>query len=455
MLLTIKSTRYPATDLGYLLHKHPAKVQSVALSAGTAHIYYPEATENACTAALLLDIDPVGLVRSKGSNSFSLDQYVNDRPYVSASFMSLAIAQAYSSAMNGRCKDKPELVDVPLPLEVQLTSLPVKGGEALLRQLFEPLGYEVTAKTALLDETFPEWGVSRYFNVTLRNTICLKYLLRQLYVLIPVCDNNKHYFVDNHEMEKLLEKGTGWLEEHPLKELITRRYLKNIGPLTNEALERLLKEEKAVEPEAASIDKKRLHDIRLEAVRDLLLTTDASTVIDLGCGEGKLLRLLKEYKSFQKLTGMDVSFMSLQLASKKLKLDQLNSTAKERITLLHGSLTYMDQRLKGYDAAVLVEVIEHLDEPRLVDLERTVFQFARPQHVIITTVNAEYNANYGNLQYGNFRHSDHRFEWTRAEFETWGNRVAEQFRYSVSYQPIGEVDENLGGPSQLAIFKRN
>ncbi|GEP92064.1 3' terminal RNA ribose 2'-O-methyltransferase Hen1 [Chitinophaga terrae (ex Kim and Jung 2007)] len=271
MLFTIKTERYPATDLGYLLHKHPAKIQSVAITAGTAHIYYPEANEHACKAALLLDIDPVALVRRNDANGFSLDQYVNDRPYVSASFMSAAIAQAYSSAMNGRCKDKPEIVDEPLPFEAMLTALPVKGGETLLRRLFEPLGYEMTIASAPLNPAFPEWGVSRYFNVALRNTITLKKLLRQLYILLPVCDNDKHYFVGEHELEKLMEKGEGWLEQHPEKELIVRRYLKHIGPLANQALERMMKEDmEEEEAEAAPKELKRLHDLRLETVRDIL-----------------------------------------------------------------------------------------------------------------------------------------------------------------------------------------
>jgi 3' terminal RNA ribose 2'-O-methyltransferase Hen1 len=453
MLLTITTSHYPATDLGYLLHKHPAKVQAVPILNGNAHIFYPQANENVCTAALLLDIDPVALVRSKEAGRFSLDQYVNDRPYISASFMSVAIAQAYSTAMNGRCKDKPELVDTALPLEVKLTSLPVRGGEVVLRNLFEPLGYSLEVTCAPLNPLFPEWGMSRYFNVTFRHTICLKQLLRHLYILIPVCDNDKHYFVDDHEKEKLLEKGEGWLEQHPEKELITRRYLKNIKELTDEVLERLMKEE--VEAEAVSKEVKRLHEVRLEAVRDLLLSLDISSVLDLGCGEGKLLRLLKQHLKFNKLTGMDVSYLSLQIAAKKLKLDQINGNSAERLKLLHGSLTYTDQRMKGYDAATLVEVIEHLDVHRLQDLERAIFQAARPSYVIVTTVNAEYNIKYEKLQKGSFRHSDHRFEWTRVEFEAWGNRIAEQFKYIVTYQPLGETDEQVGSPSQLAFFKSN
>ncbi|PSL43444.1 3' terminal RNA ribose 2'-O-methyltransferase Hen1 [Chitinophaga niastensis] len=458
MLLTITTTRYPATDLGYLLHKHPAKVQTVALTAGSVHVFYPEATDDKCTAALLLDLDPVGLVRrsTPGSSGFALEQYVNDRPYVASSFMSNAIAQAYATAMNGRCKDKPHLVDEAIPFEIGLSVLPVKGGEPILRQIFEPLGYKVTVQSHQLDDQFPEWGKSRYFNVTLRHTLPLKTVLCQLYVLIPVCDNDKHYFVGGHEIEKLMEKGNGWLDTHPVKELITRRYLKNIAPLARQALEVIMKDEVVSQEEKAPKDKDklRLHDLRLLTVRDILLQHNVSSVADMGCGEGKLLRLLMEKASFKRILGLDVSYHSLEIAQDKLKIDRLPEIQKARLQLIQGSLTYKDKRLSGFDAGVLVEVIEHLDEPRLAALEKVVFEYARPQLVVITTVNAEYNVKFEKLSSGAFRHSDHRFEWTRTEFETWGNRVAQQFGYSVSYQPLGETDEVVGGPSQLALFKR-
>ncbi|NLR77698.1 3' terminal RNA ribose 2'-O-methyltransferase Hen1 [Chitinophaga eiseniae] len=456
MLLTITTKRYPATDLGYLLHKHPAKVQTVTLTAGSAHIFYPEATDQSCTAALLLDIDPVRLVRgNNGPADFVLEQYVNDRPYVASSFMSAAIAQAYSSAMNGRCKDKPHLVDEAIPFEINLSVLPVTGGEALLREFFEPLGYDTTVQSHLLDEQFPEWGQSRYFNVTLRHTLPLKTILSQLYILIPVCDNDKHYFVGGHEIEKLMEKGKGWLDTHPAKELITRRYLRYIGPLAKEALGMIMKDEVLPVEEKQPKDRIRLHDLRLQIVRDILLELNVATVADMGCGEGKLLRLLMEKPAFKKILGMDVSYHALEIAQSKLKMDRLPEMQRARLQLVQGALTYRDKRLSGFDAGVLVEVIEHLDEPRLAALEKVVFEYARPQYVIITTVNAEYNVLYEKLGSGTFRHSDHRFEWTRSQFATWGDRVAAQFGYEVSYRPLGETDEVLGGPSQLALFKRS
>ncbi len=465
MLLTISTTHVPADNLSYLLHKHPNKIQSVDISAGKAHIFYPEVSAQRCTAALLLDIDPVGLVRSAGpkGNDFALEQYVNDRPYVSSSFMSAAIAKAYSSALNGRCKDKPELVDVAMAFTVKLSVLPVKGGDAVLRSLFEPLGYQIIAVQHPLDTAFPEWGNSRYFTVELSNKLTLQQLLSHLYVLIPVCDNDKHYWVNQEEVEKLLEKGKDWLETHPAKEMIVRRYLKNQRSLANQALGVLLSEDEAeeeVENEitiaAAEVEEPqlRIHELRLHAAKDELLLAGAKRVADLGCGEGKLIKLLLAEKQFEFVLGMDVSYRSLEIAKERLKQERMPERLVQRVQLIQGSLTYRDKRLEGFNGAALVEVIEHLDEPRLAALERSVFEYAKPGVVVITTPNAEYNIRFADYEEGKMRHNDHRFEWTRKEFESWGADLAVKYGYNVIFKPIGEVDAEVGALSQMAVFSR-
>ncbi|MBO9634242.1 MAG: 3' terminal RNA ribose 2'-O-methyltransferase Hen1 [Chitinophagaceae bacterium] len=459
MLLTISTTRKPATDLSFLLHKHPDKVQQVEISAGIAHLFYPDLSDEKCTIALLLDIDPVGLVRKKSDNDFALQQYVNDRPYVASSLMSAAIAKAFGTAMGDRCQLKPELVSIPFPLEVQLSGLPVKGGEEMLHSLFAPLGYGIEANGYPIDPQFPEWGQSRYYSVRLTNTVTIQHLLTHLYLLIPVCDNEKHYFVGQHEVEKLMEKGKDWLPSHPARELITKRYLKYKSSLTNEALSMLLKEEEE-EPEEAvaeeeSIPKLRVHEQRLKAVCDELLLTGAHSVADLGCGEGKLLKLLMEQKQFKKVLGMDVSHRSLTIAHDKLKTERMPEKQKERLSLIQGSLMYRDKRLEGYEAAALVEVIEHLDEPRLAAMEKVIFGYTKPMHVIITTPNKEYNILFESMPENAMRHTDHRFEWTRTEFADWGNRVALEHGYHVSFKAVGEETPEVGALTQMAIFSKN
>ena len=465
MLLTISTTHTPATDLGYLLHKHPERCQSFDMSFGQAHVFYPEVSEQRTSAALLLDVDPVGMVRGKNrEQSFLLGQYVNDRPYVASSFLSVAISQIFGSAMSGRCKDRPELAQLPIPLTARIDVLPVRGDEGLVQRMFEPLGYTLEAVRHPLDEMFPEWGESPYFSVTISGTVTLSQLLTHLYVLIPVFDNQKHYFVGDDEMEKLLEKGAGWLAAHPEKELITRRYLRHRSNLTSEALERLKDEggrmnEEEDHDDAGSdssfiLPPSSLNEQRHGTVLAALRGSGARSVIDLGCGEGKLLRELLADKQFERIVGMDVSIRSLEIASKRLRVDRLPDRQAERLKLIHGSLIYRDQRLANFDAAAVVEVIEHLDPPRLSAFERVVFEFARPQTIVVTTPNSEYNIMWESLPAGKFRHADHRFEWTRQQFQDWANRVAGQHGYTVRFVPVGPVDETVGSPTQMGVFER-
>lgn len=463
MLLTITTTYQPATDLGYLLHKNPAGVQSFTLSFGQAHVFYPEASNERCTAALLLDVDPVQLVRGP-RGAASLEQYVNDRPYVASSFLSVAIAQVYGTALNGHSAARQELAETKLPLQAKLAVLPCRGGEKLLKSLFEPLGYTIIATPHMLDETYPEWGTSFYYTVTLEAKCRLSDLLTHLYVLIPVLDDDKHYWIGDDEVEKLLRRGKGWLEAHPEREQIAYRYLKHKRSLTRDAIARLTAEDipnQDMIAESTNVEEERieerlsLHEQRLGAVMAVLRQVGARRVLDLGCGEGKLLKLLVRDKSFEKIVGMDVSYRALEIAQNRLNLDRLPSRQKERIKLIHGALTYRDKRLEGYDAAAVVEVIEHLDPPRLEAFERVLFEFARPTTVVITTPNAEYNVKFETLPAGKFRHKDHRFEWTRQEFQAWAYKAAERFKYSVRFLPLGPEDPIVGGPSQMGIFVRN
>lgn len=465
MLLTITNTTPPAIDLGYLLHKHPAKCQTFELSFGAAHVFYPEATNTRMTAALLMDVDPVGMVRNRRGprgDRGVLGQYVNDRPYVASSFLSVAIAQVFGTALGGRCKDRPEAVERPLALAARIAVVPARGGEDSLRRLFEPLGYEVEAVRHPLDARFPDWGESPYYTVTLRGERPLKELLAHLYVLLPVLDNDKHYWVGDAEVEKLLRFGEGWLATHPAKEDISRRYLKWQHGLARRAIERLTIEEspdvdaeaEAHEQEEEQIERPiSLNEQRHGSVLAVLDSARVKSVIDLGCSEGRLLRSMLKNRSLERIVGLDVSHAVLEKAASRLRLERLPPMQRARIELIHGSLTYRDERLKGFDAATVVEVIEHLDPSRLAASERVLFEFARPPLVVVTTPNAEYNVKWETLPAGKLRHHDHRFEWTRAEFQTWATGVAERFGYSVRFLPVGPEDARLGAPTQMGVFE--
>ncbi|MDI3386228.1 3' terminal RNA ribose 2'-O-methyltransferase Hen1 [Streptomyces sp. B-S-A8] len=500
MFLTISTTGThdrPATDLGFLLHKHPENAQAFSTSHGRAHVFYPEASAERCTAALLLEVDPVALVRRAkgkgrgGAPDTALAQYVNDRPYAASSLLAVALSAVFKSALNGSCAARPDLVERLLPLRVEVPVLPARGGAALVKKVFGPLGWTVTAEPVALDAQFPEWGDSRYVRLVLEGETQLAEALRQLYVLLPVLDDTKHYWVAPDEVDKLLRVGEGWLADHPEQRLIVDRYLAGRRSLTREARERLelvrladaddvrVEElDNAVDEDAGAEDGSTedggtedggtdgggTEDVgteerpvplavqRREAILAALRAAGAHRVLDLGCGQGQLVQALLKDLTFTEVVGVDVSMRALTVASRRLRLERMGERQTERVTLLQGSLAYTDKRLKGYDAAVLSEVIEHVDLPRLPALEYAVFGSARPGTVLVTTPNVEYNVRWESLPAGHTRHGDHRFEWNREEFRAWARSVAERHGYDVEFTPVGPDDPEVGPPTQMAVF---
>ncbi|MEU3954825.1 3' terminal RNA ribose 2'-O-methyltransferase Hen1 [Streptomyces achromogenes] len=476
MFLTISTTgtaARPATDLGYLLHKHPDKAQAFSTSHGTAHVFYPEADAERCTAALLLEIDPVALVRRGrgkgrgGAPDAALAQYVNDRPYAASSLLAVALSNVFSSALRGVCAARPERAAAPLPLRVEVPALPARGGPELVRRLFAPLGWTVTADPVPLDTAFPEWGDSRYVRLLLESErLTLAEALRHLYVLLPVLDDAKHYWVSADEVDKLLRAGEGWLAGHPEQQLITNRYLSRRWSLTRQARERLelVRLAEADDSEVEDIDNAVADEteteekptplavLRREAILAALGTSGAARVLDLGCGQGQLTQALLKDARYTEIVGVDVSQRALAIASRRLKLDRMGERQAARVKLVQGSLVYTDQRLRGYDAAVLSEVVEHVDPPRLPALEYAVFGHARPRTVVVTTPNAEYNVRWESLPAGHVRHGDHRFEWTREEFRAWAAAVAERYGYEAAFTSVGPDDPEVGPPTQMATF---
>jgi 3' terminal RNA ribose 2'-O-methyltransferase Hen1 len=438
--------------------KHPDRVHEVELGFGRAIVFFPDASAERCEAALVLDVDPIGLVRGRGAADGLLDQYVNDRPYAASSFLSVALNKIYRSAMAGGSREKPELAATAIPLEIIVSPLPVRGSDDLVRALFEPLGWKV--EVSRLHGT---GGRSRYVELRLAGAVRVADALSHLYVLIPVLDEDKHYWVGDDEVEKLLAKGEAWLSSHPARELIARRYLRNRRDLTRAALSRLAPETASAEGLAAADEPSReealeaparLHDLRLDAVAALLAESGAAVVADLGCGEGRLLERLVRNGRFKQIIGLDASMRSLDRASARLKIGRPNGPPEGRVTLLHGALTYRDERWSAAEAAALVEVIEHLDADRLPAMAEVVFGAARPKTVVVTTPNAEYNALFPTLAAGAFRHPDHRFEWTRAEFRAWASGVEARYGYRAAFSGVGEDHPQLGPVSQVAVFSR-
>jgi 2-polyprenyl-3-methyl-5-hydroxy-6-metoxy-1,4-benzoquinol methylase len=482
----------PATDLGFLLHKNPERPQSLEVAGGTAHVIYPEATAERCTAAVLLEVDPIALVRSgrgRSSEAFTLGQYVNDRPYAASSLLAVALGKLFRTAMNGRCDARPELAATAIPLEIHIPALPCRGGPTLATRFFEPLGWTVDARPIPLDPEIPSWGDSRYVDLHLTGTLRLADALNHLYVLLPVLDDAKHYWVGPDEIDKLLRAGEGWLATHPEKEQIARRYLAHRRTYTDTALDRmaeadgdLLEEEPTTDfgdnlpgpagpvggaegggsapanlvppgGDSASAPPS-LAAQRRATVLEVLREIGGHRVGDLGCGEGVLVAELLKDGRYDQVIATDVSSRALGFAERRLHVAEMSDRQRERLRLFQSSVTYADARLSGLDAAVLMEVVEHVDPPRLPALGQAVFGAARPGAVVVTTPNSEYNVRFETLRAGAFRHPDHRFEWTRGEFRNWAEGVCTAYGYVVEFRPVGPVDDEVGPPTQLALFRR-
>jgi small RNA 2'-O-methyltransferase len=193
-----------------------------------------------------------------------------------------------------------------------------------------------------------------------------------------------------------------------------------------------------------------LHEERLDAVM-AHLGGGVETVLDLGCGSGALLERLVGEAGLRRIVGVDSSALALRAAEGRLTSP--DGTRDERLTLRHGSVTAADDELAGFDAAVLVETLEHLEPGRLSELERSLFGALRPGRVLITTPNREYNELYG-LDRGELRHPHHRFEWDRSRFESWATGVGRRNGYAVAFEGVGAAHAWLGSPTQMAVFRR-
>jgi 3' terminal RNA ribose 2'-O-methyltransferase Hen1 len=451
MYLSIATTYQPATDLGHLLHKHPDRAFKSEGSQSDYYCFFPVATAEYCKACLVLNFN--SRPESNGHGRPFLpqlqSQYINDRPYVAGSQLSIAIADVFGTAMNGKSKDRQNLADIALPFEIEISAVHCNAGADFIQKIFEPLGYTVEVSNTKLNEKFPAWGQAPYFSIKLNTTKRISEILRQIYVLLPVLDNFKHYYIEDAEKEKILRLGEGWLQNHPLVEIITQRSLKNIRSLSNEALEILLGSEpitsSSLDGEAKLESPIRLNELRFNKVEEVLITSGVKRVLDFGCGEGRFLEKLIRNPWFSEVIGADVSIASLERATKRLE----RNSSKNKAKLIHSSFTYHDDRLKDIDSMVMLEVIEHIDLTNLDFVEKNIFEFIKPKLLIITTPNADYNTKF---QQPGFRHPDHRFEWTRDEFKVFCEKsIKYGYTYEISF--IGDIEPALGGPTQMGVFK--
>ena len=453
MLLTLTTTHEPATDLGYLLHKHPDRTQVFETKHANVYAFYPDASPERCEFVLYADIDPVKLVRGEAGSSGGgvLEDYVNDRPYTASSMFTTMVNEVLRSAIGGRCKERPELAETPIPLKVRFGPMRTDIGRERVERMFCELGYDVTLHDAQGDNP-------SYVMLELRSERHRVYeVLRHLYVLGTAIDGDRHSYIGEGEVESLVRRGEGWLPEHPDYKWITARFLKRKTSLAEKAVRRLGGEHEAGDgrdglPPPNLPERVSMQRTRLTTVARIIAELGGGRIADLGCGEGGLIMEIAHEPDVREVIGIDISLVTLARAGRRMR--KLAPEIGAKVKLVQSLLDCRDHRWKDVDIAACVETIEHIDLERLPRVERCVFGYARPRAVIITTPNREYNRNYEMVGTERLRHRDHRFEWTREEFTRWCSDTAGQYGYRYRIEMVGPVDDEVGTPTQLAVFQQ-
>lgn len=434
MLLTLRVTGPHASDLEVLLDKCPDKLHSTSLPFGLAHVFFPEVSPDAVTVALVVDVDAVVWSSNGFSSGFGL---------TNAAMLSAAIASVFSTALAARSPGRPDLVTAILPVEVRVSSFDVRPGTDDARALFSPLGYDVVVHEDVVD------ALSGTSTNLVRQTVCLAKqcslyeVLSHLYVLGPVLDGHADDHVLERERDALLLHAEGAARGHVAGDRIIQAYAARRPSGAGAALARLLAMD-VTEGQTAldsAIAPTLLDDARIDAIVFELREASVSSVVDLGCGDGKLLARLVREKVLTRIVGFDVSIRALDAAASRMKLDRRGGKKSERIELLHGSLFYSDSRLQGFDAAVLADVIQHVNADRLGDLERVVFHDAQPATVVVMMNVATRD---GVVPPG-LEHS-----WSTNQFDAWASAVSERRAYRVRLLSIG----SSGPTTRMAVFTR-
>ncbi|PYF06198.1 3' terminal RNA ribose 2'-O-methyltransferase Hen1 [Ureibacillus chungkukjangi] len=445
MQLTIRGTGQDIQVISYLLAKNPNNLYERRVSGHLVRMFFSQFSEEEVEVTFFVTPDPIELSRNN-SKVYDITSYINDREFVVSSIFCTFLRTALGTALNGKPVEEYEpWVNHPFPLEFSFGPVASQLTDQDIQSLFQPLGYavEITYGEADYNMDFKSKSSARF--ITLKGSTTLQMGLRQLFVLIPVLDNYKHYYIDEQEVEKIVRYGEGWLDKHPKREFILRqalRFKEVYGQFENQHTKK----------ENESSPKLRLNDLRYDKiVGKVNQLKRKETVVDLGSGEGKLSEKLGFIDGVKEILAVEPSESATLKALKRFeKAAQDKNFVKPR--QIFGSLFYYDERLKGKDVLILCEVIEHIDEYRLPKIIQTILQDYRPRTLIITTPNQEYNEVYG--MGGDYRHPDHRFEWTREEFQTWCKTQNENHEYNIAFDGIGEEHELHGYPTQMCLFTR-
>lgn len=482
MYLTIKATGEHASMISHLLAKNPHNLYDRTEKGARVRLVYTSFQPQDTEAMLFVTPDPIELVKGTPDH-YDITQYINDRELAVSSLFCSYIRPALGTALNG--KPKADYIDwVDYRFTLQMTFGPVASDlpDHVIESLFQPLGYEVQIERGEIDYSFDLKNRSTVRHIQISGQQTLQQMLRQLYILIPVLDNYKHYYINEDEIERLRRYGEGWLSTHPQHDLMIKRSLR-FAPLVKEYEQQVAKESsidalsteistnsiQSNKEQAQSTEQQlerintietetetpvvRLNELRYRAiVEQVSLLPQRKQVIDFGAGEGKLSVRLGQIEGVEQVWAVEPSMQSqLRAIDRFAKLEGRTDDVIPVITI--GSLFYRDERWVDQDVIILCEVIEHINEVRLPQVIHTLFTDYRPQTLIMTTPNREYNEVY-QMDADEIRHTDHRFEWTRAELEQYCTQWIQNRPYTFTISGIGDKHEQHGQPTQMVVFRR-
>jgi 3' terminal RNA ribose 2'-O-methyltransferase Hen1 len=436
------------------LAKNPYNLYDRDEKSNRVRLVYTVFNEKQAEAVIFVSPDPVELVRNS-PNAFDITQYINDREFVVSSLFCSYIRKALGTALNGKPKeDYVEWVDHPFDLQISFGPVASHLSDQKIEELFQPLGYSIHIERGETKYSFElkQKSSARFINV--KGHVTVQQALRHLFILIPVIDNYKHYFIDEREIEKLERYGEGWLDEHPLREYIIRQSLRFSELIHKVQIPLSIDEEELskneVEKEESPEPKVRLNELRYQAIVEKVKSLSLKdNIVDLGSGEGKLSVRLGEIPGVKEILAVEPSENAQLRAIERFEKVSKNQHYVSPTPVL-GSLFYYDDRLLNKDVMILCEVIEHIDEYRLSSIMKTIFSEYQPKIIIVTTPNREYNAVYEMDEA--MRHTDHRFEWTRREFKSKCETWIENVPYSMETEGIGQEHEEHGHPTQMCTF---
>ena len=454
MQLSIKAMGEEAKFLSFLLAKNPQNLYDRNEKEAQVRMTYTTFEDNEVEAVLFVTPDPVELVKNSPA-TYDITQYINDREFVVSSLFVSYIRSALGTALNGKPKEAYlKWVDHPFNLTIGFGPVASDLPDAVIISLFEALGFKTEIEREKIEYAFDLKARSSARFITIQGKATLQNTLRQIFILIPVLDNYKHYYIDEKEIEKLQRFGEGWLENHPQKELIIKRSLRfrelieQVYPVNIDRKQAQLDLDHPDEPQAVV----RLNELRYQKIIDLVMSLDTrETIVDYGAGEGKLSVRLGSIPGVKEILAVEPTAKEQLRAIERFQKAGRNEDFVTPAPLW-GSLFYYDNRMKGKDVFILCEVIEHIEEYRLAAAMDTIFGHYQPKVIIITTPNSEYNEVYQMEE--TIRHKDHRFEWTTAQFQDWCALWQSKYQYSVEHIGIGEEVQGYGQPTQLAIFRR-